>query len=111
MPSALMVVLAAATPGQGEQFEQWYDERHMNDMLAVPGIISARRHAVVPMKLPGGVAGFDSLSIYEIEANDLNAVLEECGRRMGGAEMPTDPALDSARTLAVLALPKLAPGT
>jgi hypothetical protein len=101
-----MIVLAAATPGQTQRFEQWYDERHMSDMLKVPGIVSARRYAVAPMKLPEGVAGFDSLCIYEIEADDVTKVLEECGQRMGGPKMPTDPALASARTLALLALPK-----
>jgi len=106
MPHALMVVLTNAKPGQSERFESWYDERHLKDLAAVPGITSVRRYGVSPMKLPAGVEGFESLAIYELEANDIDAVLAECGRRMGTAEMPTDPALDSDRTLAFVALPK-----
>jgi len=105
MATALMMVLATAKPGQADSLDSWYDSRHIPDLLAVPGVKSARRYDVRPMKLPEGI-GPQFLALYEIEADDIDSVLMEVGRRNDTEAMPSSPALDSDKTIAVIAFPK-----
>jgi hypothetical protein len=103
MARAKMIVMAAATDGQTEALDQWYETRHVPDLLAVPGVRSIERFDVQMMKVPGDLPGWDFVGIYEIEADDINAVLKEMGARMGTERMPHSPTLDSAKTLAIIA--------
>ena len=41
------VVLTSAAPGRLSEFEQWYDNQHLQDVVAVPGIKSARRYRLL----------------------------------------------------------------
>ena len=108
MAEAVMVVLAAAQPGQAEELDQWYETRHVKDLMAVPGFKSIARYDLRAMKIPEGCPQWDFLGLYQLEADDINAVLAESGKRMGTAQMPASPAMDSAKTLAFVAFPKSA---
>jgi hypothetical protein len=50
-----MMVLAKAAEGRVEELARWYEEQYINDLLAVPGFVSAELHAVIPVKQPAGV--------------------------------------------------------
>jgi len=102
MARAKMIVLAKAAEGQAKALDDWYETRHVHDLLAVPGITSIERFDVQMMKSPDGTT-WDYAGIYEIEADDINAVLKEMGARMGGPQMPGSPTLDSSKTLAIIA--------
>src|SRR3546814_16369245 len=39
----LYIVLTNATPGDDEQFNDWYTNTHIPDVLAVPGFVAAQR--------------------------------------------------------------------
>ena len=99
-----MVVMAKAAPGRAQDLARWYDERHIPDLLAVPGFVSAERHAVVPVKLPEGTVQWDFMLIYEIAGGDPMAVLGTMGGLMGTERMPLSDALDSTQTLSVVGL-------
>jgi hypothetical protein len=47
-----MVVLAKAVEGKVEALAEWYDETHLNDLLAVPGLVTAERHNLFTIKQP-----------------------------------------------------------
>jgi hypothetical protein len=102
MARAKMIVLARATEGQTKELDEWYETRHVHDLLAVPGITSIERFDVQMMKAPDGES-WDYAGIYEIEAEDVSAVLKEMGARMGTPKMPGSPTLDSSKTLAIIA--------
>ena len=38
------VVLTSAKPGRLEEFEHWYDNQHLHDLMAVPEVKSAKRY-------------------------------------------------------------------
>lgn len=99
-----MVVLAKAAAGRAEELAQWYDERHIPDLLAVPGFASAERHRVAPVKQPDGMPQWDFMLIYEITGDDPMTVLRTMGGMMGTERMPTSDALDSSQTLSLLGL-------
>ena len=101
-----MVVLAKAAPGRVEDLAQWYDERHIPDLLAVPGFVSAERHGIVPVKVPEGMQHWDFMLIYEIAGDDPFAVLQSMGGMMGTERMPVSDALESVHTLSLMGLSK-----
>jgi len=99
-----MVVMAKAAAGRVAELAQWYDERHIPDLLAVPGFASAERHAVAPVKLLDGLPLWDFMLIYEIAGDDPMAVLHTMGGMMGTERMPSSDALESSQTLSLLGL-------
>jgi len=80
------VVVVATRPASAEhedEYNRWYDEVHLPEILAIPGFVGARR-----FRAPGSA---DYLTIYEIEGDDLQAVL--AGMATGRAERTTTDAL------------------
>jgi hypothetical protein len=65
-----LIVLTNAVDGQDEQFNDWYTDRHLNDVLAIDGFVAAQRFAFVPGKL-GPEAPFRYLAIYEVDADSV----------------------------------------
>ncbi|MEY4160396.1 MAG: hypothetical protein RLZZ136_1017 [Pseudomonadota bacterium] len=99
-----MVVLAKAASGRVEELAKWYDERHIPDLLAVPGFVSAERHTVLPVKVPEGTQQWDFMLIYEIAGDNPMTVLATMGGLMGTEQMPVSDALLSVHTLSHVAL-------
>ena len=99
-----MVVLAKAAEGRVDELADWYDRRHIPDLLAVPGFVSAERHAVLPVKVPDSMQQWDFMLIYEIAGDNPFAVLQTMGGMMGTDQMPVSDALESARTLSLVGL-------
>lgn len=93
-----MVVLAKAVSGQTEALAKWYDETHMNDLLAVPGLVSAERHTIMPVKRPEGVPEWDFMLIYELEGENPVAVLQN----MAAAQIVMSEVLESTSTLSIV---------
>jgi hypothetical protein len=98
-----MMVLAKAVEGRAEELARWYDERHFNDLLAVPGFVSAERHTLVPVKKPDGSPQWNFMLIYEIEGDPMS-VLRSMGGLMGTEKMPSSDALDSLSTLSLVGM-------
>src|SRR3546814_6479308 len=48
----LYIVLTNATPGDDEQFNDWYTNTHIPDVLAVPGFVAAQRFRLVDHPAP-----------------------------------------------------------
>lgn len=94
MAKYMLVVPSAALPGRDDEYNTWYDNEHLGDVCAIPGIVEGKRYdalASSPMTPPAPY-----LAIYEIEAEDPNAAIEEIKRRAGAGEMNISPALDTA---------------
>ncbi len=83
-----LVAFSNAIEGRDEDFEQWYDQQHMPDLLAIPGFVSAERFTCI------GDAPHRYMAIYEIETDDLNALMEEIQKRGGTELMPISDAID-----------------
>lgn len=89
------VVLSNPVPGCAEDYNRWYDDQHLDDVLKVPGFVSARRFVTAPSQTPReGVPAWDYLALYEIETDDLAATLADLQARSGGPLMPISEAID-----------------
>lgn len=90
--SVLYVALSNPVEGEDAAFNQWYDERHIPDVLAVPGMIAAQRFTLAP-ETAGKVSPWRYMARYEIAASRTNAVMAEVMKRAGTDAMPISPAL------------------
>ena len=100
MPKGLLLVFSQPVSADREaEYNNWYDNVHLHDLVAVEGVVSASRYQVSDTQLVPEAApdGPPYLAIYEIEADDPAAVLAAI--REGGAFRPGD-ALDRATSQA-----------
>ncbi len=90
MPKGIMVVQSSpADPSQEDEYNRWYSEVHIPELLAVPGFVAARRYRVVS----GAPEGHTHLAVYELEADDLTAPVKELRARSAGKTTEDRPPL------------------
>ena len=89
-PMARHVFIIITEPPSVEEadaHERWYVDRHMPDVLAVPGMVKAQRFRMAADR-ERPEAPVRSLTIYEMETDDCGAVMAEIRRRVGSDAMP-----------------------
>jgi hypothetical protein len=93
------VVISDAVPGREEEYNAWYNEQHLKDVLKVPGFVAARRFKLAQdeSKLPGRY-----LALYEIETDDAQAALADLVSRAGTPDMVMSEAMDMSKVSATL---------
>lgn len=105
------VVLTNAVEGRDAEFNEWYTNTHLSDVLAVPGIVSAQRYVLADFQRGANPQPYKYLAIYEIETADLKWVAEEIGRRAGSSAMVISDAMASEKIAAIFQpMPALAGG-
>ena len=57
---AVLIMMVDVEPGQEDAFNLWYNEQHIPEMLALPGVRAARRFESVQ-------GGAKYLAVYEID--------------------------------------------
>ena len=60
--NALLVVFMEPAPGTEGEFNEWYNQYHVPERVAVPGFLSARRYEICE-----GEGAHKYLAIYELE--------------------------------------------
>ena len=96
----VMIVLSNPTEGNEATFNEWYETVHVPEVLAVPGVVAARRFSIAQLELPE-VEGIEPppppahryLVIYELDRPG-NEVMAELGNRLVSGEMSLHEALD-----------------
>lgn len=88
----LYVVRTNAVPGREAEFDRWYDEIHLAEVLAIPGFLSAQRFRLAAAQVqPTQTHGY--LALYEIDGDDVDATLDRVRAathlRMSDAMDPT----------------------
>lgn len=83
-----MLVLSNPRDGRDDEFNEWYDNVHLPDVLRVPGVIGAERFR---MRTGGR---WQYLAIYELDCDDCAAVEAELKKRAGTADMVMSDAFD-----------------
>ena len=108
MAKFFYVVLTRAEPGREEELHKWYDAEHLADCVRVPGVIAAKRYQTlyrVGRRSEGSKvieSPYDSVALYEIEADDPLAVAREISARSGTELMSECGAIDPTKTLMMM---------
>ena len=78
-----------SSPDREQEYNTWYDEVHIPQLLTFDGIVGARRLRPVNGEGP-------YVAIYELEADDLQAVLDNMVANAGQLNMSDALQLDPA---------------
>ncbi|BCP08009.1 hypothetical protein MINTM020_01070 [Mycobacterium paraintracellulare] len=81
MQKSLMFVFSNPVDGEEDAYNEWYDNQHIPDIFAVPGVVAVQRYELVPLELPEG-AGPAPLTppthryvaIYELDRDPAEVV-------------------------------------
>ena len=93
MSRHIFAVLTNPIEGREAEFNAWYDDRHVHDILRLPGLVSAQRFGLSPVQ--SGATPYQYLVLYEIETNDLAETIRELKAKDGTVEIPATTALAS----------------
>jgi len=100
MPKSLMLVFSNPTsPQQEAEYNEWYTNKHLADVVALPGIVGATRYK---MEKAVGLDGIPTsahsyLAIYEIEGDSVEAMeaaKQALADGMAKGTVDVSPALD-----------------
>lgn len=95
MTRHVLVVLSNAAPGRDHEFNDWYDQEHLRDVLSVEGFVSAQRFCLSDAQLrPDEPPPHRYLAIYEIEAPDLAVPLRQLLAGVTDGTIPLSETLD-----------------
>jgi hypothetical protein len=97
----LFVVNSNPAEGREQEYNEWYSNRHLADLLTLPGVVSARRFVLNDAQLADVPQLFKYLALYEIETDDLQDFIGQLLSRSGTESMPISTAL-SRTTSAIL---------
>jgi len=91
-------------PGKEDEYNAWYEEHHLKDVINCPGFVSARRFrlATTQFQFNTVAPAYRYLALYEIETDDVEASLAEIVARAGGADMMMTDAIDMSTLFAPL---------
>jgi hypothetical protein len=92
MPKYLLIGASQATDGRDEDYARWYDQTHIRDICALPGVSSGKRYEATEAGLTPVPARH--LAIYEVETDDIDAVMAELRRRSAAGEIAMTDAID-----------------
>jgi hypothetical protein len=109
-----LLVYTNAAPGKDDAFNDWYDNTHLPQILALPMVVSAQRFKLSPMGVDAAAAGAQDdtslplphsyLAVYEVTGDPAVAaqtIIDGCVD--GSIEL--DESFDVASTLSIKALP------
>lgn len=105
MPQARMIVFSSPSDlAREDEFNRWYDEVHVADLCAIPGVTSAARFKLSDVQLAPGLSasGHSYMAVYELDAPDLRSVLDEIKARSTDGRLRSSDVIDTANPPAVL---------
>ena len=101
MPRSLMLVYSSPTSAEQEaEYNDWYTNKHLADVTALPGIVAATRYKLEKSVGLEGIpqSGCTYLAIYEVEGDTVEAMEAAKQALAEGLEKGTvdvSPALDA----------------
>jgi hypothetical protein len=89
MTNNLMLVFSNPVAGEDDQYNAWYDNIHLGDVLKVPGVVGAKRYDLVEMPSldgePTPAPPHRYLAVYELDGDPASVMAELIVRVESGA--------------------------
>lgn len=81
MAEAIVLVFTnCADPAREKEFNEWYDNTHVPDILETPGFVGCTRYELLGEPGPGQGK---FLAVYEVESDDLPSAMASLQQRVG----------------------------
>jgi len=87
------IVLSNPVPGREDEYNDWYDGRHVDDVLKIPGFVRVQRFEYAD-PLRDDPPKHKYLSIYDIESDDIAKTAGLLVAAAGTSRMPISDALE-----------------
>ena len=97
-----LVVLTNAAKGRDEEFNKWYDEQHVGDVLAIPGFSACQRYRLTPAS---GQTAWSYLALYDVETDDPAKMMAAMQTHAQSGKMPMSDAADLSTATVFFASP------
>ena len=98
-----LVVLSNPTDGQDKEYNDWYTNTHLGEILQIPGFKGAKRYKVAARSTPLNPPPKQSyLALYEMETDDPEATLAELRRRSSAGMLKSTNSMDRTVTSSIL---------
>jgi len=114
MSRYILVVESAPTKGADAEYNDWYNNTHLGEVLQIKGFTAAQRFAARGEPV-AGKSSHPYLAIYEMETDDPQGVLDALGAGVRNGSIHMSDAIDTGNVSAVLFEPVservLAPAT
>ena len=100
MAKLKLVALTKAVAGREAEFDRWYDDTHVPELLALNGVENAQRYKLITT-LNGAEQG-TFLALYDVEVDDPASFLGEMGEVAASGKMSMTDSMDSTIGYAAL---------
>ena len=77
--ATVLVFTNCADPAREKEFNEWYDNTHVPDVLETPGFVSCTRYEMIGDPGPGQGK---FLAVYEVESDDLPSAMADLQQRV-----------------------------
>ena len=95
-----MIVMSNPVDGHEAEYNHWYQNIHLGEMVALPGIRSARRfRRVRNLKETDSYA---NVAVYDIETDDVDGVLQGVAEAAGKGQLNMSVSIDTGNAYAVI---------
>lgn len=95
MAKFISMAFTNAAEGRDDEYNDWYTNQHVLDVLCVPGIMAAQRFRLSEQSR--AAFGYRYLAIYETEADSPADIHMAVAERAGTARMPRSDAMSPDR--------------
>lgn len=92
MNKYVFLVFTDAVEGREDDYNDWYTNQHLGDVVSVPGFVAAQRFRID--QAHEADADHRYLAIYEIEADDVATAQAALKAAAASGAMPVSDALD-----------------
>lgn len=100
MYNTIFIVLSNPVVGREDEYNEWYSNQHLGDLLKIPSVVGAQRfESVESAEKPL----YSYLAIYEV--TDIQQTINELKSRRGTPAMVTSTALNRDATTSFYVLP------
>ena len=87
-----MIVFTSPVQGREDEYNDWYDNTHLAELTALPGVVSGQRYKVTPTG-PGSQTSY--AAIFELDG-DPAGVIKAMETAIGNGEMHMSDAVDGS---------------
>jgi hypothetical protein len=87
-----LIALSRPVEGKEAEFHEWYQTKHLPEIVGLPGGVGAQRYQLVAKLMGADVNEF--LAIYDIEGDDPRAFLGALGQASADGRMTRTDAND-----------------
>jgi hypothetical protein len=98
MAQGKLIILNNAIPEREDEYNDWYSNKHVADVVRIPGILTGRRFTRMEQQR-GPDQPYKYSAMYDIEAEMAPQIVSELSRRAHTPEMPLSTAVTDPRYL------------